>query len=55
MDPAAASTGLGLSGEALDAAIAELLERGAVKWVERPSSRRTMLDDATHALVAVGP
>jgi prophage maintenance system killer protein len=51
----AGSTGLGLSGEALDAAIAELLERGAVRWVERPDSRRTMFDDATHALIAVGP
>ncbi len=41
----------GLPIESIDDAVAELLDRGAVRWAPRPASRRTILDAATSALV----
>jgi hypothetical protein len=49
------SAGVALSADTLDAAIAELLQRGLVAWCPRPSSRRTMFDDSVHGLTAIGP
>ena len=40
----------GLSAARLDAAVAELLDRGAVGWAPRPHGRRTIDDPAEYAL-----